>query len=439
MRKIVYIFLVSFYVLTLPAMAQWQLTGNSGTTPGTHFIGTTSNVGLMFKTNSTQSGYIDIVNTNTSFGQNAMASNTSGSYNTAFGTGPLQANTTGTNNLAIGTWALVTNTTSSYNFAIGRQTLSAITTGGFNTAAGFESMFKTTTGTNNTVFGFQTLYNNTSGTDNTVVGYTGGFDLTTGGDNTFVGFNAGKGITTGNNNTIIGANITGLSSSLSNNIIIADGQGNQRINVNNTGYVGIGIASPTAQLHTTGTVLFAGLPNNASAARVIVSDASGNLGYAAASSFSSGSSNWSTSGTNIQNANTGLVIIGPVPTTLPTDANLKLAVNGNIYSKKLVVTASGWADYVFAPEYRLLPLNDLEAYLATYRHLPEVPSAREVEQNGIDVGANQNILLKKVEELTLYAIEQNKKAEVQQKLIDDQHNLLLKLETEIEELKKHRL
>jgi len=236
MHKISCILQLIACIVSFPAMAQWQITGNSGTTPGTNFIGTTTNNGLMFKTNAIQSGYIDLVNINTSFGQNTLISNTSGNYNNAFGSGALNANTTGTNNLAIGTWALVNSTTSSYNVAIGRQSQPSLTTGGFNTSTGYQALFSINTGSNNCVYGFQTMYANTSGTNNTAVGYNAGYDNTTGGDNTFIGYNAGRGITTGNNNTIIGANLSGLSASLSNNIIIADGSGNQRISTYLWGY-----------------------------------------------------------------------------------------------------------------------------------------------------------------------------------------------------------
>ena len=68
-------------------------------------------------------------------------------------------------------------------------------------------------------------------------------------------------------------------------------------------------------------------------------------------------------------------------------------------------------DYVFAPAYTLPTLTELEHYLLSNRHLPGVPSATEVEKNGIDLGDNQTLLLKKVEELTLYVIELNKKIE----------------------------
>jgi hypothetical protein len=90
----------------------------------------------------------------------------------------------------------------------------------------------------------------------------------------------------------------------------------------------------------------------------------------------------------------------------------KLAVNGTVCATKVRVSATGcWADYVFNTGYRLRPLSEVEQYINQYHHLPEVPSAEEVEKNGLDVGDNQATLLKKIEELTLYVIEQNKKIE----------------------------
>jgi len=78
------------------------------------------------------------------------------------------------------------------------------------------------------------------GTTVLALGRDAGFDLTSGGNNTFLGFNTGRGITTGANNTIVGANVTGLAAGLSNNIILADGAGNQRLNIDAAGNIGIG-------------------------------------------------------------------------------------------------------------------------------------------------------------------------------------------------------
>jgi hypothetical protein len=100
--------------------------------------------------------------------------------------------------------------------------------------------------------------------------------------------------------------------------------------------------------------------------------------------------------------------VGVGTTTIP--ASYKMIVDGKVGVRKLVVSQlPAWADYVFAPSYNLLPLQDLETYIKQHQHLPDVPSASEVAANGIDLGDNQTILLKKVEELTLYLIEQNKR------------------------------
>ncbi len=93
----------------------------------------------------------------------------------------------------------------------------------------------------------------------------------------------------------------------------------------------------------------------------------------------------------------------------------KLAVNGDILCKKVTVTLNGWSDYVFYANYRLRPLSEVEQYINQYHHLPEVVAADEVERNGLDVADNQAALLKKIEELTLYAIEQNKQMEAMKK------------------------
>jgi hypothetical protein len=88
----------------------------------------------------------------------------------------------------------------------------------------------------------------------------------------------------------------------------------------------------------------------------------------------------------------------------------KLAVNGDaIFTKVKVKEYGSWADYVFEPNYKLPSLKEVEQFIKQHKHLPEVPSAGEVEKNGLDLGDNQAVLLKKIEELILYAIESDKK------------------------------
>lgn len=89
----------------------------------------------------------------------------------------------------------------------------------------------------------------------------------------------------------------------------------------------------------------------------------------------------------------------------------KLAVEGTIGARKVKVIQAGWADYVFDSAYQLQPLHQVEQYIRENKHLPEVPSAATVQKEGLDLGDNQAVLLKKIEELTLYIIEQNKKIE----------------------------
>jgi len=121
--------------------------------------------------------------------------------------------------------------------------------------------------------------------------------------------------------------------------------------------------------------------------------------------------------------NTGNLGIGK---TNPTE---KLEVNGNIKTKKLIVSQAGWPDYVFDKNYRLTSLPVIEVFIAKYGHLPGVPSAAEIALKGLDVGDTQAILLKKIEELTLYLIEQNNLNVKQEKTIAE-------LKQEVKRLKK---
>jgi hypothetical protein len=93
----------------------------------------------------------------------------------------------------------------------------------------------------------------------------------------------------------------------------------------------------------------------------------------------------------------------------------KLDVLGTIRASEVKVDLLGQADFVFAPTYKLRPLSEVEKYVKANSHLPEIPSATEVAQNGLSLGEMQNKLLQKVEELTLYVIEQNKRIDVLEK------------------------
>jgi len=105
-----------------------------------------------------------------------------------------------------------------------------------------------------------------------------------------------------------------------------------------------------------------------------------------------------------RNAVNGNVGIGTTDTR-----GYKLAVNGDAMFTRIQVKAfANWPDYVFGESYKLMPLKELEAYVKKNNHLPEVPSAKEVEKEGIDVAEMNKVLLKKIEELTLHVIELQK-------------------------------
>jgi len=112
---------------------------------------------------------------------------------------------------------------------------------------------------------------------------------------------------------------------------------------------------------------------------------------------------------------TGATFSGNVGIGTTTTLSEKFSVNGNIKAQKLIVTQTGWSDYVFNKDYKLKSLQNLEAYINQNKHLPEIPTAKEVEGKGISVGDNQVLLLKKIEELTLYLIDQNKRIEMLEK------------------------
>ena len=104
-------------------------------------------------------------------------------------------------------------------------------------------------------------------------------------------------------------------------------------------------------------------------------------------------------------SNSGNVGIG---TEIPTS---KLTVAGDIHSRKVKVTISAGADFVFEDDYDLKKLDDLQKFIQQHKHLPEIPSAKEMVSNGVELGEMNIKLLQKIEELTLYILEQNRKIE----------------------------
>lgn len=105
----------------------------------------------------------------------------------------------------------------------------------------------------------------------------------------------------------------------------------------------------------------------------------------------------------------------------------KLTVNGNIRAKEIKVE-TGWADFVFEENYDLPTLEEVERHIKAKGYLKDVPSAKEVSENGILLGDMNSRLLQKIEELTLYAIAQNKEIELLKRKQENQEELFKRIE-----------
>ncbi|MHA3788911.1 hypothetical protein ACX0HA_11915 [Flavobacterium hauense] len=134
----------------------------------------------------------------------------------------------------------------------------------------------------------------------------------------------------------------------------------------------------------------------------------------------------------------GKVRIGLGTNDIKTPNGYKLFVEEGILTEKVKVavkTTTDWADYVFAPDYKLMPLDEVAAFTKANKHLPNVLSAEQMVEGGLDVAKMDAKLLEKIEELTLYIIDQDDNAKqlkaefiAQKKEAEDQ-------KSEIEELK----
>tara|TARA_R110000796_G_scaffold250650_2_gene380102 strand:+ start:159 stop:995 length:837 start_codon:yes stop_codon:yes gene_type:complete len=183
------------------------------------------------------------------------------------------------------------------------------------------------------------------------------------------------------------------------------------------GNVGIGTVSPSAKLEVFGgDLLMKAFDNDAGdiifqtrsdvqLARIWSSPANGVSGLSLSS------------GDNIPDvyiSNYGNVGIGTI------NPNTKLTVKGAIHAEEVKVDLSVPApDYVFKEDYKLKTLEETQQYIKENGHLPNIPSAQDFEENGIELGEMNMKLLEKIEELTLYILEQNQKIDKQQKRLEE--------------------
>ena len=334
--------------LTSSAASNWSLSGNTGTTAGTNFIGTTDDVDVVFKRNGIQAGLLDTVNTSwgvgalnaattgsdiVAIGDSALAYNTTGFANTAIGSKALTMNETGSGNSAFGPWALYNNTTGK-NSAFGAEALYNNTTGARNTASGWRTLYNNTTGEKNAAIGTVALWANTTGNNNIAIGFGALYYSTTGNNNIAIGFGAGKGYYLNENehsvidenalfvgyeaardgsvpNTTALTNITaiGYEAKVSqSNSMVLGGTGENAVNV------GIGTTAPTAKLEVVGRILADSVTVGDNTTG-IYKDASNNLVFTDATTgnktlaelTSSAASNWGLSGNTGTTAGTNFI------------------------------------------------------------------------------------------------------------------------------------
>ncbi|SNY94132.1 fibronectin type III domain-containing protein [Flagellimonas pacifica] len=140
------------------------------------------------------------------------------------------------------------------------------------------------------------------------------------------------------------------------------------------------------------------------------------------SSSGGGSSVWSEAGSVA--SYTGNVAIG----TSSVPSGYRLAVDGHIRTREIRVDQDTWPDYVFKEGYDLPTLEEIQKYIKEKGHLPNIPSAKEVEANGIELGQMNKLLLEKIEELTLYIIYQQQELKAQKERANKLSRRLHKLE-----------
>lgn len=186
--------------------------------------------------------------------------------------------------------------------------------------------------------------------------------------------------------------------------------GADRVFVDATGKVGINEDNPSAHLHVTGRTYLNNMNNEALA----IDGTNPFIQF-----YQSGVSKsfiQQTGATLFMGVNGGNLRLDANQVAIGADLNTatgyKLAVSGKVICEELKVELKGnWPDYVFANNYNLKPLHEVEDFISRNKHLPNIPSAKEVEANGIEVGDMQKRLLEKIEELTLYIIELKKEVD----------------------------
>ncbi|HEU4496885.1 MAG TPA: hypothetical protein VFR70_07525 [Flavobacterium sp.] len=262
----------------------------------------------------------------------------------------------------------------------------------------------------------------TGGTENTFYGYQAG-KVSVATNNTFIGDGAGAGNTSGNSNTFIGSSSGNANTFGSHNVFIGAGSGSAENNGTGNTFIGFG----------------AGRESNGDG-NVFIGRSAGHGIMGDNKLYIDNQENdipliWGDFALNQLKLN-GKVGIGfgygfanfPAAAGNINVSGYNLFVKGGILTEEVRVALQGtWADYVFNKDYKLPTLQEVENHIKAKGHLINVPSAKEVHENGIALGEMARIQQEKIEELTLYIIEQHKTNEKQARDIEELKAALQKL------------
>jgi hypothetical protein len=141
----------------------------------------------------------------------------------------------------------------------------------------------------------------------------------------------------------------------------------------------------------------------------------------------------------LQDGNVGIGTSNPTGGKLVVNGTIRakeIKVENNIAANEFIVNSSQWSDFVFEDNYNLPSLSHVETFIKENKHLPDIPSAKEVEKEGLSMAEMMKKQMQKIEELTLYVIEQNKQLAEQNKKLAYQNEQLSTLKEENETIKK---
>jgi hypothetical protein len=189
--------------------------------------------------------------------------------------------------------------------------------------------------------------------------------------------------------------------------------GEPRFAIRSNGNVGIGTTSPNTKLHVEGSTFiplghsyWIGSAGDTGNRLRLHHNGSAYIDYSPILYIRSGTT---TKAIFDSNGNIGIGTLNP---------QNKLDVNGIIRATEIKVE-TGWADFVFNEGYQLPTLNEVKQHIDKNKHLPGIPTEKEVKENGVNVGEMQSKLLQKIEELTLYLIQQEDKLQKQETVIEE--------------------